>query len=78
MLSPPRIARFEALLARGRLDPFVLDALTRGELKEAAARVRPGYLWYEKARAALAEYRALAARGGWPAVPPGRAPWPSP
>jgi L,D-transpeptidase YcbB len=58
--------------ARGGL-AFVLGALTKGDLKEAVAKVRPAFFWYESARAALAEYRDLAARGGWPAVPPGPA-----
>ena len=58
--------------ARGGL-AFVLGALTKGDLKGAVAKVRPAFFWYERARAALAEYRDLAARGGWPAVPPGPA-----
>ena len=49
------------------------EALTRGDLRESVAKVRPSYPWYAKARAALAEYRDLAARGGWPAVPSGPA-----
>jgi murein L,D-transpeptidase YcbB/YkuD len=52
---------------------FVLEALTKGDLPEAVARVRPGYFWYERARAALAQHRDIAAHGGWPAVPAGRA-----
>jgi murein L,D-transpeptidase YcbB/YkuD len=51
--------------------PFVLDALTSGRLREAVARVRPNHWWYTKARAALAEYRGLADRGGWPSIPSG-------
>jgi murein L,D-transpeptidase YcbB/YkuD len=50
---------------------FVLDALKQGRIREAVARVRPDHWWYAKARAALAEYRDLAARGGWPSVAPG-------
>jgi murein L,D-transpeptidase YcbB/YkuD len=52
---------------------FVLDALTQGRLREAVTSVRPAHWWYGKARAALAEYRALAAQGGWPSVPDGPA-----
>ena len=48
-------------------------ALASGQLAEAAAKARPDHWWYEKARASLAEYRAIAARGGWPSVPPGPA-----
>ena len=52
---------------------FVLDALKTGKLREAVEKVRPTHWWYGKARAALAEYRALAAKGGWPPIPPGPA-----
>jgi murein L,D-transpeptidase YcbB/YkuD len=52
---------------------FVLDALTTGKLREAVEKVRPTHWWYGKARAALAEYRALAAKGGWKAIPAGPA-----
>src|SRR5262245_46401684 len=52
---------------------FVLDALTKGTLREAVARVRPDHWWYQRARAALARYRGLAAQGGWKAIPPGKA-----
>ena len=51
---------------------FVLEALTKDRLREAVARVRPDHWWYARARAALAEYRGLASRGGWPAVAPGK------
>ncbi|HMF09778.1 MAG TPA: L,D-transpeptidase family protein, partial [Thermoanaerobaculia bacterium] len=51
--------------------PFVLDALTSGRLREAVERVRPDYWWYKNARAALAEYRGLAERGGWETIPAG-------
>ena len=48
------------------------DALTEGRLKEAVAKVRPDHWWYERARAALARYRAIAAKGGWAPVPAGK------
>ncbi|HEY4229981.1 MAG TPA: L,D-transpeptidase family protein [Thermoanaerobaculia bacterium] len=54
-------------------DRFVFQALTQGRLREAVERVRPDHWWYANARAALAEYRGLAARGGWPSVPAGPA-----
>jgi L,D-transpeptidase YcbB len=54
-------------------DKFVFEALRQGRLREAVERVRPNHWWYAKARAALATYRAAAARGGWPAVSPGPA-----
>jgi L,D-transpeptidase YcbB len=51
---------------------FVVDALTQGTLRETVARVRPDHWWYQRARAALARYRGLAAQGGWKAIPPGK------
>ncbi|MGE5276084.1 MAG: L,D-transpeptidase family protein [Acidobacteriota bacterium] len=51
---------------------FVLDALTQGRLREAVEAVRLDHWWYQRARAALAEYRGLAARGGWGVIPGGR------
>ncbi len=54
-------------------DRFVFQALTQGRLREAVERVRPDHWWYANARAALAEYRGIAARGGWPSVPAGPA-----
>jgi murein L,D-transpeptidase YcbB/YkuD len=57
---------------RGGAD-FVRDALTQNQLREAVARVRPEHWWYAKARAALAQYRALAEKGGWPPISPGPA-----
>ena len=52
--------------------PVVRDALMQGKLKETVAKVRPDHWWYERARAALARYRAIAARGGWAPVPAGK------
>ncbi|HEY1250116.1 MAG TPA: L,D-transpeptidase family protein [Thermoanaerobaculia bacterium] len=54
-------------------DRFVFDAVRQGRLREAVERVRPDHWWYAKARAALATYRDLAARGGWPMVSAGPA-----
>ena len=51
---------------------FMLEAL-RGDLRGAVAKVRPDHFLYGKARAALAEYREMASRGGWPTVPSGPA-----
>src|SRR5262245_22427610 len=50
---------------------FVLDALRKGQPREAVARVRCPHCWYPRARKELAEYRGLAERGGWAPVPPG-------
>jgi murein L,D-transpeptidase YcbB/YkuD len=51
----------------------VLDVLTQGRLREAVKQVRPDHWWYERGRAALAAYRNIAARGGWPSIPQGKA-----
>ena len=50
---------------------FVVKALTSGEIREAAARVRPQHWLYEHGRAALARYREIARTGGWGLVPKG-------
>jgi len=51
------------------------EALTRalesGQLRETFARARPQHVWYQRGRERLKEHRALAAVGGWPAVPDG-------
>jgi len=52
---------------------YVLDVLTQAKLREAIKQVRPDHWWYERGRAALAAYRDIAARGGWPAIPQGKA-----
>jgi murein L,D-transpeptidase YcbB/YkuD len=60
-------------IVEGDAIAFVSNALTRGLLAEAVDEARPKHWWYQKARASLAEYRALAERGGWPAIPAGPA-----
>jgi L,D-transpeptidase YcbB len=54
-------------------DPAVTiqAAIDAPSLREFAARVIPRVFLYERFKAALAEYRALEANGGWPSVPPG-------
>jgi murein L,D-transpeptidase YcbB/YkuD len=51
------------------------EALTRaldsGRIRETFQRARPQHLWYQRSRERLKEYRALAAAGGWPALPEG-------
>ena len=51
------------------------EALTRaldsGQIRETFLRARPQHVWYQRGRERLKEYRALAAAGGWPAVPEG-------
>ena len=50
---------------------FVVKALASGEIREAAARVRPQHWLYEHGRAALARYREIERAGGWQPVPKG-------
>jgi len=51
------------------------EALTRalqsGAIRESFERARPQHMWYQRMRERLGEYRALAAAGGWSAVPAG-------
>ncbi len=47
---------------------FVIGALESGQIREAAARVRPHHWLYEHGRAALARYRDIARAGGWGTV----------
>jgi L,D-transpeptidase YcbB len=45
--------------------------LAAGQIREAFDDVRPKHPWYQRGRERLREYRALAAAGGWPAIPDG-------
>ncbi len=58
-------------IVEGDAVAFVSQALSRGLLDDAVAAARPKHPWYDDARASLAEYRGIASRGGWPAVPAG-------
>jgi murein L,D-transpeptidase YcbB/YkuD len=60
-------------IVEGDAIAFVSQALSRGLLDDAVAAARPKHPWYDDARASLAEYRAIASRGGWPAIPAGPA-----
>jgi murein L,D-transpeptidase YcbB/YkuD len=52
--------------------PAALEsALAAGRVPQALADLAPTHAGYKALKAALAQYRALAARGGWPAVPDG-------
>ncbi len=52
--------------------PAALEsALATGRVRQALADLAPTHAGYKALKAALARYRALAARGGWPAVPEG-------
>ena len=50
---------------------FVVGAIERGEIREAAERVRPQHWLYEFGRAALARHRAIERAGGWERVADG-------
>ena len=45
--------------------------LAAGEIREAFDSARPSHVWYQRGRARLQEYRAIAAAGGWPSIPDG-------
>ena len=47
------------------------DALAAGEIEKALKALLPKHTGYERLRKALALYHAIAANGGWPAVPAG-------
>jgi murein L,D-transpeptidase YcbB/YkuD len=49
----------------------IVAALGSGRIREAANEARPHHYLYERGRAALARYRALAAAGGWETLPAG-------
>ena len=52
--------------------PALLEsALAAGRVRPALAELAPPHAGYRALKAALAQTRALAARGGWPAVPEG-------
>ena len=54
-------------------DPAITiqQAIDSPSLRDFAARAIPRAFLYERFKIALAEYRALEAKGGWPAVPAG-------
>ncbi len=56
-----------------REDPAatIQAAIDSPSLREFAARAIPRHFLYERFKNALAEYRELEARGGWPSVPAG-------
>ncbi len=55
------------------IDPvtWVRDTLTSGDIPAALAKIRPDGQYYRDLRQALADYRTLAAHGGWQPVPAG-------
>jgi murein L,D-transpeptidase YcbB/YkuD len=69
----PRAARMVWDILR---TPFAPDAalaeLNKGRLEDALASLPPPYPGYGRLVDALAHYREIAARGGWPQIPKGR------
>jgi murein L,D-transpeptidase YcbB/YkuD len=54
--------------------PLAKEALsTQSRLADAVAKARPSQYMYEAMRAALAQYRAIEAKGGWSTIPDGPA-----
>jgi murein L,D-transpeptidase YcbB/YkuD len=49
------------------------SAIAEGTIQDLLASVRPQHRYYRRLQEALARYRAIAAIGGWPSVPPGAA-----
>ena len=50
---------------------FVHDAIRGNRIRGSAALARPDHWMYAAGREALAQYRAIAALGGWPTIPEG-------
>ena len=69
----PRAARMVWDIVRTPFYPnAALAALDKGRLEDALATLPPPYPGYGRLVEALARYREIAARGGWPQVPKGR------
>ena len=52
-------------------DALLERALTRDSLQTTFERARPAHAAYRRTKQSLAEYRAIAAAGGWPQLPAG-------
>lgn len=48
----------------------LVDAVAQDNLQEVMDRLQPPHLEYRELQKALVRYRAIAAKGGWPALPP--------
>jgi L,D-transpeptidase YcbB len=60
----------------GGIDPVTTlqQAIDGGRVYEALAELKPRYPFYTRLKGALAEYRRIAAAGGWETIPAGGAP----
>jgi murein L,D-transpeptidase YcbB/YkuD len=54
-------------------EQLLLDALKAEDLSGAINRLKPDGFFYRGVRSKLKEYRKIAAAGGWPRIPPGKA-----
>jgi murein L,D-transpeptidase YcbB/YkuD len=55
-----------------RIDSALVLTMREDDLAAGLVRMRPQDPGYDSLRVALARYREIAAKGGWPVVPPGR------
>jgi murein L,D-transpeptidase YcbB/YkuD len=57
----------------GGVDPVALlqQAIDQGRVHQALEELKPRYPFYTRLKAALVEYRRIAAAGGWSAIPAG-------
>jgi murein L,D-transpeptidase YcbB/YkuD len=69
----PREIDSEMFVRRGDVDPQAVVRAVHGAADPAAAldALAPDNVYYRRLRGALARYRALAARGGWPVMADG-------
>jgi murein L,D-transpeptidase YcbB/YkuD len=71
-VDPVRLASdWSAATAEGDLASLLERAATSGEIAAALASLEPAAAGYRRLQDALAQYRELAAKGGWPGVPEG-------
>lgn len=71
--TAPHIADPKLYIFRDRVDPAAVlrQAAAATDLAALIEQYRPQNPRYKRLKQALAEYRAMAARGGWPAIPDG-------
>jgi L,D-transpeptidase YcbB len=58
---------------RQRIDSAIVQSLQVSRLEDAIARMRPMDPSYEQLRQSLVQFREIVSKGGWPAVPDGKA-----
>ncbi len=72
-VEPSRINRDLAITSRGPGPLYLLDGAEQADdLLPYLDTVKPQTPRYDRLKAALAQYRAIAAKGGWPLVPAGK------